>query len=591
MPKKSRVHHLRPVHIRTLTVQSVADITPGMRRVVLGGDAIHGYSTGDLSIPGIISDSFDDDVRLVFPDPTTGELPAIELNDTGSPIWQPPLSDLFRAYTVRSFDADAGTLTIDFARHTAGLAEDWSKTAKPGDQLHVAGPKSSAPLPDNVEWMMFVGDDTALPAIGRALEMLPAGMPAVVVVQIREEGHKLELASAGEVRVHWVLDGDFGDACFDVKFPSGHTAETAYLWAAGEANTLRKVRAFAKESGFARENTEFVGYWRATVAAEASTKGNAGEGVDSTVEATAGESSIDIFHRQEQMLDIRTGIVVREAMALGVFEALTRRTRTTAQLAKLTGTLPADLERLLVFLESVGMLAREGDGSGSEWDLTSLSTDLSDSESYFGFALLGPSWEHGLALLNLGETLRSRAAAEGVVAAGRGVRGGRGGSGEAGEERAIAAFEYRAQWWIPQLIAELKKQAGSDPIRVHAEQAGAVVQELNDAGLAAADASSAAGAGRYVIVDPLATASAEQFEQQLAEARKAGATHVHVVAVLRDPQHPQHDVLVEDLSRLVRRDGQFPTYDAVAEIAAAAGWSIDGEPAPLDWETVLITLV
>lgn len=573
---------MRPVHIRTLTVQSVTDITPGMRRVVLAGEAIHGYTAGGHDIPGVISEGFDDDVRLVFPDPATGELPDIQFNEAGSPIWQPPLTDLFRTYTVRAFDAAAGTMTIDFARHRAGLAEDWSKTAKPGDTLHVAGPKSSAPLPDKAEWMMFAGDDTALPAISRGVEELPEGMPAVVVVQIKDESHKQDLTSDENVVVHWVIDEDFGEACFGIDLPAGLSPETGYLWAAGEANALRKVRAFAKERGFAKENTEFVGYWRATNAtADTITASDAADTAEST-ESTPAESSHEVFHRQATMLDITTGILVREAMALGVFEALTRRPLNTEQLAHATGTLPPDLRRLLLFLESVGMLTRTRKAPSEQaWDLTSLSTDLSDPDSYFALALLGPTWEQRLSLLNLADTLHARAGA----AASPSYKDSAEGTASA---RAAEGFELRAQWWIPQLVASLKDMASSETIYVQAEHAGPVVEALTEAALQAT--SDVPNAAHQVLIDPLASGSNEQFRELLTESKKAGAKQIHVISVLLDPQELHDHDLVEDLSRMVRLDSQLPTLESLTEMARESGWTVAGQPVMLNWEMALVTL-
>lgn len=629
MPKNNRVHRVRPVHIRTLSVQSVTDLTPGMRRIVLAGESINGYSIGELDIPGVISEGFDDDVRLIFPDPSTGELPEIQLDESGCPLWQPPLTDLFRTYTVRAFDATAGTMTIDFARHTAGLAENWSKTAQPGDLLHVAGPKSSAPLPTHAEWIMFAGDDTALPAIARALEELPAGMSAVVIAQIKEKNHALELASAGEVTVHWVVDEDFGEACFTVDLPNEFSPETGYLWAAGEANALRKVRAFAKEYCFAKENTEFVGYWRASTGLtaasstaethnrnETASSANAEGDTNAASATTTGESSLDIFHRQAAMLDITHGIVVREAMALGLFEALTRRPLGIEALAQATGTLPQDLQRLLLFLESIGMLTRipgatdtpnksddraeHGTPTAPLWDLTSLSTDLSDPDSYFGLSLLGPAWEQRLSLLRLGDTLRARAKSTAqsthttVPAA----------------VNPAEAFELRAQWWIPQLADHLRKVASSARIAVHAEYPEAVIEALAEAGLKttpyntsttgtadAANATDAAGtagmteaAHHQVLVDPLSTHSTSQFRQLLTKAKRDGAAQVHIVSVLLDTNEPHDHDLVEDLSRMVRLDSQLPTLESLTDAARSAGWSIRNQPTLLNWDTALISL-
>ena len=85
-----------------------------------------------------------------------------------------------RDYTPRRYDAGRNELVIDFALHDAGPATDWAAQAEPGQQLAVGGPRGSFVVPDDFDWYLFIGDETALPAIGRRLEELRAGARAIV---------------------------------------------------------------------------------------------------------------------------------------------------------------------------------------------------------------------------------------------------------------------------------------------------------------------------------------------------------------------------------------------------------------------------
>jgi len=86
-----------------------------------------------------------------------------------------------RDFTPRHFDASTRTLTLGFALHDAGPASAWAASARVGDVLGFGGPRGSRLTPDNFDWYLLVGDETALPAIGRRTEELRTGVPVLTV--------------------------------------------------------------------------------------------------------------------------------------------------------------------------------------------------------------------------------------------------------------------------------------------------------------------------------------------------------------------------------------------------------------------------
>ena len=58
------------------------------------------------------------------------------------------------------------------------------RAGAPGQTLRIGGPRGSFIIPTNFDWHLLIGDDTALPAIARRLEELPAGTRAVVLVEV-----------------------------------------------------------------------------------------------------------------------------------------------------------------------------------------------------------------------------------------------------------------------------------------------------------------------------------------------------------------------------------------------------------------------
>ena len=78
--------------------------------------------------------------------------------------------------------------------HDAGPATAWALAAQPGDRLAIGGPKGSVMVADDFDFYLLIGDEFALPAIGRRVEGLRAGVPVttIIVVDGPEDAQKFE---------------------------------------------------------------------------------------------------------------------------------------------------------------------------------------------------------------------------------------------------------------------------------------------------------------------------------------------------------------------------------------------------------------
>ena len=132
-----------------------------------------------------------------------------------------------RTYTVRAFDPAAGELTIDFVHHgDVGLAGPWAAAARPGDPLLLLGPGGAYAPDAAADWHLLVGDESALPAIGAALERVPAGVPVHALVEVDGPADELELTSPGRLDLRWChrdagRSGQLVDALAALPFPAG----------------------------------------------------------------------------------------------------------------------------------------------------------------------------------------------------------------------------------------------------------------------------------------------------------------------------------------------------------------------------------
>ena len=105
-----------------------------------------------------------------------------------------------RNYTVRAHRPELDEVDIDVVLHERGLMVDWTRDAAPGDELVWGDVAGSYAPPEDTDWRLLAGDITALPAIGRIVEELPAGARAVVVAETYDPADRQEWETAGRRR-------------------------------------------------------------------------------------------------------------------------------------------------------------------------------------------------------------------------------------------------------------------------------------------------------------------------------------------------------------------------------------------------------
>ena len=239
-----RVNH--EIRQRRLQVLRVTDLIPRMRRITLGGAELQGFT----------SLGSDDHIKLLFAE-TAEQQQAIDARNLGRDGGARPT---MREYTPRRIDLVANELDIDFVLHGDGPASTWAAQAEPGQTLNIAGPRASMVVPDIFDSYLLVGDETAIPAIGRRLEELPAGRRVVAVIQIEDEQERQPLPSAAQVEVIWVKrDEDLLARLEALALPEGKL----YSWVALEKSLTRQAKALLLEKGVAEDALKAAAYWRA----------------------------------------------------------------------------------------------------------------------------------------------------------------------------------------------------------------------------------------------------------------------------------------------------------------------------------------
>jgi NADPH-dependent ferric siderophore reductase len=171
-----------------------------------------------------------------------------------------------RDYTPRAFDPAQGSLTIDFALHDAGPATAWALAAQVGDRLEIGGPRGSIVVADDFDWYLLIGDETALPAIGRRIEGLRPGIPVTSAVVIENDAERQAFETRSAWTPLWIsrAGASHDDAALlrlalsDYVLPEGD----GYVWIAAEAGVARALRSHVVDTlGHPKAWLKASGYW------------------------------------------------------------------------------------------------------------------------------------------------------------------------------------------------------------------------------------------------------------------------------------------------------------------------------------------
>ncbi|MFF8831206.1 SIP domain-containing protein [Streptomyces sp. NPDC015131] len=430
-----------PIVLRELTVLRAENITPGMRRLTLGGDQLRAFSRDGLDLPALRTDGFDDHVKFFFED-EEGRL-VLPRQNVSSLDWPADGRPVAKDYTPVRFDPEAGEIDFDFVRHEGGVASSWAERVKPGESAWIAGPKMSHSHPEGADWLLVVGDETALPAIGRWLAEMPEGTKARVFIEIGDDSHRQELPTRADAEITWLSREGAPAGTTDLLEQAVRAMDwlpgTVFAWVAGEAVALKGIRRhLATERQVPREHTHITGYWRRTEPVAAA---------GATAEAEETDSD-DAHERLHQLTDLAPGYAIRAAVTLGVFELVDGGVRDAGALAERTGADRSVLSALLDYLVSLDVLA--GDGT-SGYRLTAVGEELvEDDHSAEEYDLTGAQAAFDASLSGLLHTLRTGEAGYRTWSGETLTAAMEGDSRLAGTAR--AAVEDEARWIAPNVV-------------------------------------------------------------------------------------------------------------------------------------------
>ncbi|AWZ07362.1 MULTISPECIES: siderophore-interacting protein [unclassified Streptomyces] len=242
--------------VGTAVVVRTERLTPHMVRIVLGGDGLAGFAAGAYT---------DHYVKILFaPEGVRYASPwDLEQIRSAHPREEWPRQ---RAYTVRAWDPAHRELTLDFVVHgDEGLAGPWAARVQPGELVRFLGP-GGAYTPDPVAgWHLLVGDESALPAIGAAMERMPYGSLVHAFIEVEGPRDELKTATPDGTTPIWVHRGSrpVGEALTEAVRALAFPSRDVHAFVHGEAGFVKELRRHLRvEREIPRERLSISGYWR-----------------------------------------------------------------------------------------------------------------------------------------------------------------------------------------------------------------------------------------------------------------------------------------------------------------------------------------
>jgi NADPH-dependent ferric siderophore reductase len=225
------------------TVVEARQITPLMRRLVLGGSEVAAW----LSTEGVAA-------------------PAAWVKLT------PPGCD-GRGYTVRALDRTSGALQIDFVLHADehgqdhGTVSGWARTARPGDEVSLSGPRGGGfALQPDTRWIWLAADATALPAVQSILASMPTDMPVFALLAVHDEHEHQDITTNARLQTTWRHRLEPAHTLRDADPVLQIIARlhgTGQVWMAGEADWVNSWKQhWTQQRRMDDSRVSCKGYWK-----------------------------------------------------------------------------------------------------------------------------------------------------------------------------------------------------------------------------------------------------------------------------------------------------------------------------------------
>ena len=168
-------------------------------------------------------------------------------------------------YTIRRFCEDEIKMWFVLHSHSGNLG-NWAEKAKVGDQAILWGPRSMFSPSKKFDHLILIADETGIPAMKVISENNNNFIKCTTFYEVIDKSCQIPTEGQKNILENWIHRGDDepgeGEKLLDTLKAYKLPKNDFYIFGAGEARQMMKIRKFFKSRGVAKEQMHITGYWK-----------------------------------------------------------------------------------------------------------------------------------------------------------------------------------------------------------------------------------------------------------------------------------------------------------------------------------------
>ena len=168
-------------------------------------------------------------------------------------------------YTIRNFSEDEIKMWFVLHSHSGNLG-NWAEKAKTGDQAVLWGPRSMFSPSKRFDHLILLADETGIPAMKTISENNKNFNKCTTFYEVIDKSFQIPTNKKNKIFENWIHREDDepgeGDKLLESLRAFVLPEDNFYIFGAGEARQMMKIRKLFKEKGVSKDQMHITGYWK-----------------------------------------------------------------------------------------------------------------------------------------------------------------------------------------------------------------------------------------------------------------------------------------------------------------------------------------
>ena len=168
-------------------------------------------------------------------------------------------------YTIRNFTEDEIKMWFVLHSHSGNLG-NWAEKAKTGDQAVLWGPRSMFSPSKRFDHLILLADETGIPAMKTISENNKNFNKCTTFYEVIDKSFQIPTSKKNKILENWIHREDDepgeGDKLLESLRAYELPEDNFYIFGAGEARQMMKIRKLFKEKGVSKDQMHITGYWK-----------------------------------------------------------------------------------------------------------------------------------------------------------------------------------------------------------------------------------------------------------------------------------------------------------------------------------------